>query len=299
MAPASPPTPATVPALPPQIGQLRLPLPPQGAAPLVIDCVADMHLQRSQPGTWAAFAHYLRHTPAQHVLLLGDVFEVWVGDDALREPGSFEAEAAQLLRACTQAGKALYLMHGNRDFMIGQGFAQATGVQLLPDPCVLQLGSSPDAPRWLLSHGDALCTDDLPYQQFRAMSRQPQWQQHFLAQPLAARRTLASHIRSESEQRKQGQDSSNYVDLNPAATCQWLQHSSCATLIHGHTHCPGEHALGQGLARIVLSDWDADAQPPRLQALRLRSDQGLHWTRIDLSTAASTAANDHDNTAAP
>lgn len=264
----------------PEAGHLHLP------ADAIVDCVADMHLQRSHGATWAAFAHYLQTTPASHILLLGDVFEVWVGDDALQEPGSFEAEVARQLRAITSdrengaPAKALYLMHGNRDFLIGPAFAQASGVQLLADPTVLHIDAPPaSAPsaaapaRWLLSHGDALCTDDLPYQHFRAMSRQSAWQQPFLAQPLATRRAFAASIRSESEQRKAGQSLDSYVDLNADATRAWLRANDCATLIHGHTHQPGTHDLGEGLQRIVLSDWDLHAHPPRAQALRIAGGQ--------------------------
>lgn len=250
-----------------------------GSRPDVIDCLADLHLQRSQPGTWQAFRHYLEVTPASHILLLGDLFEVWVGDDCLQERGSFEAEVAQALRACTAAGKAVYFMHGNRDFVIGQDFAAATGVQLLQDPTILRVQG---AGAWLLSHGDALCTDDLPYQQFRAISRNPAWQQKFLAQPLAARRAFAASIRHESQSRKQEQDAASYVDLNADATRAWLRKAGCSTLIHGHTHMPATHDLGDGLQRIVLSDWDLEATPARAQVLRLSPAAGADWQRVSV-----------------
>lgn len=251
----------------------------------IVDCVADMHLQQSHPHTWAGFRDYLANTPAQHILILGDLFEVWVGDDALHEPGSFEAEVASVLARTSQSGKKLYFMHGNRDFVIGQVFAELTGVQLLPDPCVLHIG--PDtaehaAPRWLLSHGDALCTDDLPYQQFRAISRNRAWQQQFMGQPLPARRAFAASIRSESDNRKQGQSLDSYVDLNTAATRTWLTEHACTTLIHGHTHQPAVHDLGDGLQRIVMSDWDLDCELPRAQVLRYNTQQAqLGWQRVD------------------
>lgn len=254
-----------------------------------IDCLADLHLQRSQAATWAAFARYLHTTEAQHVLLLGDVFEVWVGDDALLEGGSFEAEVAAVLRE-TSRRKNLYLMHGNRDFLIGADFAQSTGVQLLADPTVLEITTSPageNPSRWLLSHGDALCTSDLPYQQFRALSRQPAWQRQFLAQPLELRRTLAAGMRSESEQRKAGQSAGEYIDLDTDATRAWLQRNGCTTLIHGHTHQSGAHDLGDGLRRIVLSDWDftsatTDTQAPRGDLLRLQGGQCQRLQIVDI-----------------
>ncbi|THT96432.1 UDP-2,3-diacylglucosamine diphosphatase [Lampropedia puyangensis] len=265
-------------------GQLTLTAPHSPHAPTIVDCVADMHLQRSHPKTWAMFAHYLQITPAQHILILGDLFEVWVGDDALNETGSFEAEVAAALQQTTAAGKAVYFMHGNRDFVIGEAFANRTGVQLLQDPTVLQIGTGTEAPRWLLSHGDALCTDDLSYQQFRTLSRNPAWQQQFLTQPLTARRAFAASIRSESENRKQGQSLDSYVDLNTEATKQWLQTTGCNTLIHGHTHMPAEHDLGNGQARIVMADWDMDSDTPRAEVLRYSSNNTTtHWQRIPIS----------------
>lgn len=258
---------------------------PDGGA-ILVDCVADMHLQRSQPHTWAGFRQYLTSTPAQHVLILGDLFEVWVGDDALQEAGSFEAEVATALQRASQAGKQLYFMHGNRDFVIGQAFADFTGIRLLQDPCILRIGQGTalqPAPHWLLSHGDALCTDDVAYQQFRAISRNPAWQQQFMGQPLAARRAFAASIRNESENRKQGQSLDSYVDLNLAATRQWLTELASTTLIHGHTHQPATHDLGDGLQRIVMSDWDLDCATPRAEALRYNTQQPeLGWQRIDL-----------------
>lgn len=270
-------------------GQLTIDPAAEPNATTLVDCVADMHLQRSQPATWAGFHHYLASTPAQHILILGDLFEVWVGDDALLESGSFEAEVASALQGISRTGKHLYFMHGNRDFVIGPAFAQFTGVQLLQDPCVLQIGTetlAQPAPHWLLSHGDALCTDDVPYQQFRAISRNPAWQQQFMVQPLAARRAFAASIRRESDNQKQGQSLDSYVDLNEAATCNWLTEQACTTLIHGHTHQPGVHDLGHGLQRIVMSDWDLDCPKPRAEVLRYNTQQAAQgWQRIDVCTA--------------
>ncbi|RMX02573.1 UDP-2,3-diacylglucosamine diphosphatase [Corticibacter populi] len=271
------------PALPP-LAELPLPaaVNAQQARSEIIDCLADLHLQRSQPATWQAFRRYLQTTPANRILMLGDLFEAWIGDDVLDESGSFEAEVAAVLHAASIGGKQLYFMHGNRDFLIGAAFAEAAGLTLLPDPTVLPLAGD----RTLLSHGDALCTDDTDYQRFRALSRNPEWQRQFLAQPLAERRQFATRLRTESETRKSGQDKSSYVDLNTEATRAWLRAADCRTLIHGHTHMPGEHALGDGLQRIVLSDWDLAATPPRADVLR-HQGQGS-WQRIDLASLAAT-----------
>lgn len=232
-----------------------------------VDFISDLHLQASEPATVAAFQHYLASTPADALFILGDLFEVWVGDDAIDEPGSFEAEGCTALLAASQR-LPLYFMHGNRDFLAGPAFLQRTGMSGLADPTVLIFGSQ----RIVLSHGDLLCLDDVDYQRFRAQARSSAWQQAFLSQPLATRRVQARGIRQESENKKQS--GAVYADLDTPATLAWLQAARAATLVHGHTHRPAEHALAPGLTRVVLSDWDAAALPPRLETLRL-SDAGL------------------------
>jgi UDP-2,3-diacylglucosamine hydrolase len=224
--------------------------------------LSDLHLQASDRATFAAWQRYLAHTPADAVFMLGDVFEVWVGDDALDEPGSFEAECCAVLHASAQQ-RALFFMPGNRDFLVGEAFLRRSGVTGLADPTVLDFAGQ----RCLLSHGDALCLDDAPYQRFRSVARSNAWQQPFLAQPLAARRAQARAIRSQSEARKHSGEV--YADVDTAAACAWLRSAQAHILIHGHTHCPGEHGLGDGLARWVLSDWDAATATPRADILRL------------------------------
>ena len=145
-----------------------------------VDFLSDLHLDPGHEATVQALAGYLAHTPADAIFLLGDLFEVWVGDDALAEPGSFESRCCALLAQAARQ-HALYFLHGNRDFLIGDGFARASGVALLPDPTVLAFAGQ----RWLLSHGDALCLEDVDYQRFRALSRSAAWMQHTLGQPLA------------------------------------------------------------------------------------------------------------------
>jgi len=217
-----------------------------------------------------AWEHYMAHTRADAVFILGDLFEVWVGDDG---PASadmesrFEAQCVHILHTTAQRC-AVFLMHGNRDFLLGDAFAQACGLRLLADPTVLAFG----AQRWLLSHGDALCLDDTDYLQFRAQVRSPEWQQAFLAKPLAERRAIARGLRTESEARKR--NGAVYADVDAAAAAGWLQTAQAHELIHGHTHKPADHALGDGLRRRVLSDWDAAATPPRAEVLRLQLDAG-------------------------
>ena len=229
-----------------------------------VDFISDLHLQASEPATVAAFQHYVGSTPADAVFILGDLFEVWVGDDALREPGSFEAQGCALLRAATQR-LPVYFMHGNRDFLAGPDFLAACGINGLADPTVLAFGGQ----RYVLSHGDLLCLDDVDYQRFRIQARSADWQQQFLAQPLATRRAQARGIRQESEAKKQS--GASYADVDGPAAVAWLQAAGAHTLIHGHTHRPALHGLAPGLQRVVLSDWDAAALPPRLETLRLSS----------------------------
>ena len=237
-----------------------------------VDFLSDLHLQASEPDTLAAWHHYLQTTPADALFILGDLFEVWVGDDALDDPGSFESQACALLQAASRQ-RALFFLHGNRDFLIGPGFAQRTGATLLHDPTVLVWQGQ----RLLLSHGDALCLDDVDYQRFRVQARSVQWQEHFLAQPLAQRRAQARGIRAESEARKQS--GAVYADVDGPAAIAWLQAARATTLVHGHTHRPAEHPLAPDVRRVVLSDWDAAAHPPRADVLRL-TPQGLERVAI-------------------
>ena len=206
----------------------------------------------------------MESTAASALFILGDLFEAWVGDDVAQVPG-FEQDCAAVLRATAQRLPVFFLA-GNRDFLVGPGLAEATGMTLLQDPTVVTFGDT----RWLLSHGDALCIADTEYLAFRAQVRTPAWQRAFLAQPLATRQQIARGMRSESEQLKRA--GREYADVDGPTALQWLREADAPVLVHGHTHKPGDHALDATHRRIVLSDWDACAQPPRLEALRLHLD---------------------------
>lgn len=234
-----------------------------------VDIISDLHLHPDDAATCAAWQHYLQHTPADAVLMLGDLFEVWVGDDALQAPGSFESQCAATLQAASQR-LALFFMAGNRDFLVGAAFAALCGVQLLADPTLFCWQGQ----CLLLSHGDALCLEDVDYQRFRLLARSAAWQAQFLAQPLATRRAQARSIRQESEARKQS--GASYADVDSASAIAWLQATEAGILIHGHTHRPAQHQLTPHLQRVVLTDWDATAKPPRAQALRLDAHGLLH-----------------------
>ncbi|WP_284335708.1 UDP-2,3-diacylglucosamine diphosphatase [Comamonas sp. NoAH] len=237
-----------------------------------VEFISDLHLDPGEPATVQAWRDYLANSKADAIFLLGDIFEVWVGDDALLEPSSFEAQCAQTLLAAS-AQRSLFFMVGNRDFLAGDAFLQASGMTGLSDPTLLAWGEY----RIVLSHGDALCLDDVEYQKFRTLSRSAAWQQQLLSQPLAVRRAIGKSARTESEQRKQS--GAPYADADPTMTAAWMQQTHAKWLVHGHTHRPAEHALPNGGTRIVLSDWHIDSRTHRAEVLRL-SSQG--WQRQPL-----------------
>jgi UDP-2,3-diacylglucosamine hydrolase len=226
-----------------------------------VDFISDLHLHAAEPATFDAWQDFMRTTDADAVFILGDLFEVWIGDDAAA-PGSFEARCAEVLRQ-TARTRALYFMHGNRDFLLGPAFASEAGLTLLADPTVLAFAGR----RVLLTHGDLLCLDDTDYLRFRAEVRAPDWQANFLARPLAEREGIARGMRAQSEARKSS--GVPYADVDVHTGRQWLAASGATVLLHGHTHKPGDHALEGGQERRVLSDWDAAAHPPRAEVLRL------------------------------
>lgn len=208
----------------------------------------------------------MESTPADAVFILGDLFEVWVGDDAVDvttgAQDSFEERCVRLLGQ-TAGRLALFFMHGNRDFLVGRRLMEQCNTSLLADPTVLGFNNQ----RWLLSHGDAWCLEDVDYMAFRREVRSIAWQRSFLARPLAERQAIARGLREQSEARKKS--GATYADVdNPTALAQ-LQAANAQILIHGHTHQPAVHDLGHGHSRVVLSDWDAAAKPPRAEVLRL------------------------------
>lgn len=237
----------------------------------VLDFISDLHLQATEPATFSAWQRYMASTTADAVFILGDLFEVWVGDDVLattsdNPPDNAFEQACAAVIAATARTRPVYFMHGNRDFLVGPALAQHCQLQLLADPTVLPFGGQ----RWLLAHGDALCLDDTAYMAFRAEVRQPAWQQAFLAKPLAERRAIARALRAQSAQAQRSAATDKpYGDVHPQAVADLLTATGTTTLLHGHTHLPDTHDLGHGRQRVVLSDWDAAATPPRAEVLRL------------------------------
>ena len=228
----------------------------------MIHFISDLHLSPQAPGATRIFLDFL-DGPARaagHLFILGDLFDVWPGDDCLDEsPDGFNRMIVNALRALTDSGVGLSVMHGNRDFLLGDEFARRSGAKALPDPYVLSL------PSWqfVLSHGDLLCTDDADYQAFRSQVRDPVWRVAFLNKPLAERQAIACALRQQSEnsKRQKLQQAQQVMDLNPADTDDFLRHHGYATFIHGHTHRPLTHdhlVDGIHVERWVLADWHED-----------------------------------------
>ena len=230
------------------------------AAWRAIDFISDLHLSELMPATFAAFAEHLRHTEADAVFMLGDLFELWVGDDARHEP--FAQRCVQVL-AETATRRVLAVMGGNRDFLMGPDLLADCGARALPDPTLLEAFGQ----RVLLSHGDALCLADRAYQAFRRQVRGPQWLASFLARPLPERLALAREIRQASETRRQFDGEGN-ADVDAEAAVSMLAQAQAPTLVHGHTHRPGSEHWHGGFERHVLSDWDLDSAA-RAEVLRL------------------------------
>jgi UDP-2,3-diacylglucosamine hydrolase len=215
--------------------------------------VSDLHLSAERPSAFRQFQSFLsarRHDPGA-LFILGDLFDYWIGDDDLDEP--FHAAVVGALAELSAAGSPVYLMHGNRDFLLGEVFAAAAGVQLLSDPCVVEQGGE----RCLLLHGDTLCVDDPDYQAFRAQVRAPAWRQGFLGKALAERRRIALQLRADSQSSQQYK-SDTIMDVTPAAVEEAFRRWHCTRMIHGHTHRPLRHAHrvdGRICERWVLGDW--------------------------------------------
>ncbi len=214
--------------------------------------ISDLHLDPDRPAMTALLLDFLvqRGRQAEALYILGDLFEVWIGDDDDAELGQIVAKA---LQALTTRSVPVYFLRGNRDFLLGEGFAAASGVQLLPDSAMITLLGE----RVLLLHGDTLCIDDIEYQAFRAQVRVPAWQEQILALPLMQRRMLAGQLRETSRQATQ-QKAADITDVNLAEVDQVMRAHSVHRLIHGHTHRPAIHDWtldGQPARRVVLGDW--------------------------------------------
>ncbi|AEF22207.1 UDP-2,3-diacylglucosamine diphosphatase [Pseudomonas fulva] len=215
--------------------------------------ISDLHLEEERPDISRAFLHFLdtRARQAEALYILGDFFEVWIGDDAMTP---FQRSIAEALRRLSDSGTRIYLMHGNRDFLLGKGFCREAGCTLLGDPHVVNLNGE----KALLMHGDSLCTLDVGYQKMRRLLRNPLSLFILRNLPLNTRHKLARKLRSESRSQTR-MKASDIVDVTPEEVQRVMAQYGVKTLIHGHTHRPAVHELqvdGQPARRIVLGDWD-------------------------------------------
>jgi len=223
--------------------------------------ISDLHLNADHSGSMGAFQRFIAEfaPQAEALYILGDLFEYWAGDDDLED--EFNARVIAALRGLAQHGTRVYLLHGNRDLLMGKDLAEACRATLLHDPTLLDLYGTPT----LVSHGDMLCTGDTEYQHYRAQVHDADFQQQFLAKPLAERKAYIEQLRSRSRMEKQGKDSA-LMDVNDAAVVTLLREYHYPRLIHGHTHRPDCHQHrvdGHNCERWVLGDW-----PQRGSALR-------------------------------
>jgi UDP-2,3-diacylglucosamine hydrolase len=232
--------------------------------------ISDLHLDQNRPEIIEYFVTFLkaRATHARALYILGDLFEVWLGDDD--EVTAF-SEAFEALSDFSSRAE-LYFMHGNRDFLVGQNLSAKLNMTLLTEPQLLQLGEQKIA----LMHGDLLCSDDVDYQNFRKLVRQPEWQQDFLSKPLSERQNIADALRKESAQ-AMDRKTTQIMDVNQQTVERTFNHLDIDILIHGHTHRPAIHQLSGNKQRIVLGDWHPEASYLSWKQGRFN----LHDPRID------------------
>ena len=216
--------------------------------------ISDLHLCAKHPRSTRAFLHFIQNTApeAEALYILGDLFEYWAGDEDLSEP--FHQQIIHALRTLNVSGTRLFIMHGNRDFLMAEELAAACHATLLSDPTLVDLYGTPT----LLTHGDMLCANDAAYQSYRSQVHEQSWQQQFLSQPLAQRKAFIERLRVHSEDEKQHK-SSDLMDVSDAAVADMLREYNYPRLIHGHTHRPDRHLHavdGHNCERWVLGDWD-------------------------------------------
>lgn len=226
--------------------------------------IADLHLEDARPGSTDDFLRFIDREArgVDQLVILGDLFEAWVGDD---DPSETGARVAEALAGLAKQGSEISFIHGNRDFLLGHDYAQRCRMRLLPDPSLIVLEGEPT----LIGHGDLYCTSDSGYQQFRAMTRAPQWRAQFLSQPLAARLAFSQQAREASKARygelQAAGTAETITDVTPEAVDSTFERFGIRRIIHGHTHRPAVHE-NDGRTRTVVGDWYGDA--PRY----LRSD---------------------------
>ncbi len=214
--------------------------------------ISDLHLHQERPQLTRAFFHFLqtRASAVDELYILGDFFDAWIGDD---DDSALAIDVQGQLKLVSAAGVRIFVMHGNRDFLLGQKFAERCGAQLLPEGSIVNVAGQAS----LLLHGDSLCTKDQDYMKFRAQVRSPEWQKQLLAQPLTARRQLAAQLRAQS-QSMNSLKAEDIMDVTQTEVERVMRQAKVTRLIHGHTHRPAWHRFvldKQPVERIVLGDW--------------------------------------------
>ena len=235
--------------------------------------ISDLHLDPERPAVTELFLELLntRARNSKAIYILGDLFEAWIGDD---DTSPMNQAVCKGLKRCAVSGTPVFIMYGNRDFLLGEKFVEASGCTLLDDPALIDLYGTPS----LLMHGDLLCTDDTEYMSFRKMVRDPQWQSELLSKSLEDRQLIASGMRAKSGEQTGGKPES-IMDVNDDAVRDTMSNHKVQRLIHGHTHRPAVHDLsiaGKPAQRIVLGDWyeqgsllECTSSGCRLEALQL------------------------------
>ncbi|MDP2561273.1 UDP-2,3-diacylglucosamine diphosphatase [Psychrobium sp. 1_MG-2023] len=214
--------------------------------------IADLHLSDDRTDISDLFCHFLAHNAvgADALYILGDLFEVWFGDD---NPNPFNYQIAAAIKQLADTGVPVYFIHGNRDFTVGKRFAKASGMTILPEKMVIDLYGH----NALIMHGDSLCTLDVAYQKFRKKSRKKWWQAIMLSLPLFYRQKLANDARKRSQENNK-EKSQTIMDVTQSEVVSEMQTFNVDLLIHGHTHRPNRHNFdveGKTFERIVLGDW--------------------------------------------
>lgn len=225
--------------------------------------ISDLHMDSDHPEIQRQFFDFLQQDAkgSDALYILGDLFEVWLGDD---DDNSDHLKTIEALRTLSQSGTPIYIQHGNRDFLIGKDFEKNAGCTLLPDPYLLDLYGE----HILIMHGDLLCTDDVEYQALRQQVRDPQWQKEILQLPLGARKQFAKDLRAQSQLKTQAKPE-NIMDVSQDTVEQYMKEYDVKILVHGHTHRPGKHQWNNNNAqfqRIVLGDWYSQGSVLRCHA---------------------------------
>ena len=211
--------------------------------------ISDLHLAPERPAIIELFLNFMDNQASKvdELYILGDLVEYWLGDD---DHSKGLEIVFNKMKQLSENGLKIYLMHGNRDFLMGEKLADRCGCTLISEPYIANLNGSPA----LLMHGDTLCTDDASYQELRSMLRNPEWQQDFLSRPLAEREAMAKALREKSAEETQKKDA-EIMDVNSQAVNDAFKKNEIKLMIHGHTHRPNIHYMKNGMTRVVLGDW--------------------------------------------